>query len=274
GAALDVFEQEPPWDSPLLELEQCVFTAHLGGSTAEAQERAAQEIVKGVVDVLKGRAVRAAVNLPPLDADGLKVLGPYLTLAEKLGKLLSQLVKGRATELAVEYSGEFPREPRILGIAALKGLLDPILNEALSFVAAPAVAKERGIRVTESVAPQPRDYLNLLTLVVRADGQTRVASGTTFGGEPRIVHLDGYRVDAVPAGHMFILKNVDVPGVIGHIATLLGENRINIAQVTWGRDRPGGTAMTAINVDQPPPQGLVDQIKALPYVLSAEQVAL
>ncbi|MDI6784864.1 MAG: phosphoglycerate dehydrogenase, partial [bacterium] len=252
GAALDVYEEEPPLNSPLLELENCVTTPHLGASTEEAQVKVAVEIAHQVVDALKGRTVRNAINVPAIEPEVLALIRPYLTLAEKLGSLQAQLAEGRIQEVRVHYSGDVCKcNVAPITVAIVKGMLDPILNETVNYVNAPFLAKERGIKVIESKSSEAEDFATLIAVTIKTETKESTAVGALFGkNDPRIVRLDGFHVDAVPFGYMVILSNEDMPGIIGSVGVTLGKHKINIAGLTLGRKEKGGLAVTGLNVDE------------------------
>ena len=277
GAALDVFEQEPPAkDHPLFGLPQVVVTPHLGASTEEAQLNVAIEVAKQVADALLGRGIRNAVNMPSVDAQTLKVLQPYIVLGERLGAMASQLSGGQVAEVRVTYVGEvtgYDASP--ITLAVLKGLLAPMVGENVNYVNASLIAAERGIRVVEAKANRLEEFANLLAVDVRSNGNTLTIQGTLSARrQPRIVKIDRYFVEAAPEGYMLILKNEDKPGLIGQLGTLLGEAKINIAGMTNGRDKPGGTAITVVNIDNAVPVAVLDKVKRLAHVLDAKLLKL
>lgn len=276
GAALDVYEQEPPLESPLLDLENCVTTPHLGASTEEAQVNVAIEIAEQVVDALKGRTVRNAINVPAIEPEVLTLIRPYLTLAEKLGSLQAQLAEGGIQEVRVHYSGEVCKyNVSPITVAIVKGILDPILNETVNYVNAPFLAKERGIKVIESKSSEAEDFATLIAVTVKTETKESSAVGTLFGkNDPRIVRLDGFHIDAVPFGYMIILSNEDVPGIIGSVGVTLGKHKINIAGLALGRKEKGGLAVTGLNVDEFVPDNVLAEIRKLPHVLGAKLVKL
>ena len=276
GAAIDVFEQEPPKDHPLLKLEQVICTPHLGASTQEAQLNVAIEVAKQVADALLGRGIRNAVNMPSLDAQTLKVLQPYILLGERLGSLGAQLSGGQVAEIRVTYVGEVTEhDTSAVTLAILKGVLAPMVGENVNYVNASLIAAERGVRVVEAKASRMDEFANLLALDVRSDGTTLTLQGTLSARrEPRIVKIDRYFVEAVPEGYMLILKNQDRPGLIGALGTLLGESKINIAGMSNGRDRPGGTAITVVNVDNHVPPNVLNRVRKLRHVLDAKLIKL
>jgi len=276
GAAIDVFEQEPPKDHPLLKLPQVAVTPHLGASTEEAQLNVAIEVAKQVADALLGRGIRNAVNMPSVDAQTLKVLQPYIVLGEKLGSLASQLSGGKIAEVHVTYVGEMTsHDTAPVTLAVLKGLLTPVVGENVNYVNASLIAAERGIKVVEAKATQMDEFANLLALEIRSDGTTLVLNGTLSARrEPRIVKIDRYFVEASPDGYMLIIRNEDKPGLIGSLGTLLGASKINIAGMSNGRDKPGGMAITVVNIDNPVSAQVLEQVKKLKHVLDAKLIKL
>lgn len=274
GAALDVFEQEPITSSPLFGLSNFICTPHLGASSEEAQENVAVEIAQQVVDYLQKGIIRNAVNAPSMDPELYKVLKPYLTLSEKLGRLASQLAEGRMHEVRIDYRGEIAGyDPAPLTAAVVKGALDPFMENAVNYVNALALAKGRSIRVVESKVLEEADYTSLITVAIRSDRGASEVAGTLFSHrEPRVVRIDEFRLEAVPEGYLLIFSNLDVPGVIGTIGTLLGKNQVNIAGMQLGRERPGGRALSVVNVDTAVPVHVLDEIRRLPNIVFVKLV--
>lgn len=276
GAGLDVFEKEPPLESPLLELDNVVVTPHLGASTEEAQIKVSIATVEQVIDVLKGRSIRNAVNVPTLDPQLLHELGPYITLAEQLGKLIVQLTDEKIKELIIEYRGsitEYVLSP--LTLSVIKGLLEPVVGNTLNYVNAPIIAKESGIKITESKSSTSTDFINLITVKVITEKGERLVSGTIFGKkEPRIVNIDGYDMGAVLSSNILVLFNIDKPGVVGNVGTILGEAGINIAGFNMGRKEAGGKAVTVLNIDSAIPEEILSKLFSLPNILDVRTVKL
>jgi D-3-phosphoglycerate dehydrogenase len=275
GAALDVFEQEPPpKDHPLLQLEQVVAVPHLGASTQEAQLNVAIEVAKQVADALLGRGIRNAVNMPSVDAQTLKVLQPYLVLGERIGSIAAQLSGGQVAEVRVTYVGEITaHDTSSVTLAILKGILAPMVGENVNYVNASLIASERGVKVVEAKASRMDEFATLLSVDVLADGHTLTLQGTLSARrEPRIVKINRYFVEVAPQGYLLIIRNEDKPGLIGQLGTLLGESRINIAGMSNGRDKPGGMAITVVNIDSDVPQKVLEQVKKLRHVLDVKLI--
>jgi D-3-phosphoglycerate dehydrogenase / 2-oxoglutarate reductase len=276
GAGLDVFDREPPWGSPVLDLEPVVVTPHLGASTEEAQTQVAVAIAQQVADLLLRGMVRHAVNAPSVDPELLRELAPYLSLAVKLGSFLGQLAEGRMAEARLTYAGEIASHSiQPLTVTFLRGLLGVILEENVSDVNAPYLARQRGLRVVEAKTPVSENYASLLTAELVTDrGRWQVAGTLFHRREPRIVQVDGFDLEAHAAGWMVVLSNDDVPGVIGRIGTLFGAHGINIAGMQLGRQRPGGRAVSVLSLDSAVPDPTLAELRALPSIRSARLVRL
>jgi D-3-phosphoglycerate dehydrogenase / 2-oxoglutarate reductase len=276
AAALDVFEKEPPGDSPLMGLDNFICTPHLGASTKEAQENVALAVAEQIVDYLLNGVIRNAVNVPSVSANLLERVKPYLTLAERMGAFQAQILQGAPTEVSIEYLGEvslFDTQP--MTVSLLKGLLTPALRDVVNFVNAPLLAKERGIKITESKSETANDFLNQITLKVKTQEKDSTISGTLFGKfEPRIVRLNNFRLEAVPEGHMLLITSVDRPGVIGAIATTLGKHSINIERMTVGQEKDQGMNIILLTTDQILLPSVLKDVAGLPPVVSVQAVEL
>jgi len=277
GAAVDVFEQEPPPpDHPLLRFEQVVVTPHLGAATDEAQAAVALAIADQVADALVRGIVANAVNLPAMDAEMLREQAPYLGLAAAMGRFLAQMAEGRMAEARLTYAGDVATRPTAaLTLAFLRGVLGTILAEHVTDVNAMLIARSRGLRVTETSTTESADYASLLTAELRTDRAGSSVAGTLFHRrEPRFVAIDGFSLEAVPQGFMLVFANQDVPGVVGRIGTLCGRHGINIAGMQLGRERRGGRAVSILNLDDPMPPAALDEIRAMPDIVFARLVRL
>lgn len=276
GAALDVFEKEPPENNPLLTLDNLICTPHLGASTEEAQENVAVAVADQVADYLVHGTIRHAVNFPSIPSDQIPRLQPYITLAEKLGSFCCQTFEGGATELVIEYLGEAASiNTAPVTIAAIKGYLAPILLETVNFVNAPFIAKERGIEVKETKSDEAGDYHNMIAIRIRSGKKESYVAGTLFSKkDPRIILIDTFKVEIVPQGELLLLYNNDKPGVIGNIGLTLGKYNINIARMHFGRESAGGMAISVASVDSTPAPEVIEELRKLPNILSLKLISL
>ena len=276
GAALDVYEKEPVTKSPLFELDNCLFTPHLGASTREAQTGVAVTVARQIIDFLKKGIIRNAVNFMSLPQDLEIKLRPYCQLNEKLGQLLTGLLQSHLSQVEVRYNGEltsFDTKPLTTGL--LVGLLRPVMGETVNYINAHLLAKERGIEIIETKTNYLEDFANLITVVGKGSKEEWSLCGTIFGqDDPRIVRINGFHVDAVPKGSMLILVNDDRPGVIGDVGGLLGEKGVNIAGMTCGRKEKGKRAITVLNIDEPLSPDILNQVRSLPKIISCQVVSL
>jgi D-3-phosphoglycerate dehydrogenase len=262
GAALDVFVDEP-YTGPLLELDNVVVTPHLAASTGEAQDRAGVIVAEQVVAALDGGLVSNAVNIPVIGADDLEVLGPYVPLASRLGRIAMELSDGSTEEIVITVYGALADyDARLLTVAALNGAFQGRADRPVNYVNAPLIAAERGIQVKEERSHSARDYTNLVRVELRSAGsQVRVA-GTTIGSDhrPWLVNILGFEIE-LELAPLFVLCLYDEPGVIGRVGTLFGEAGVNIAGMTVSRSRRGEKALMALTVDSAPPPELVERLR-------------
>ncbi len=273
GAALDVFETEPPTDSPLLTLDQIIVTPHLGASTAEAQVNVAVSVAKQCIEVLNGGSAKYVVNAPMVPPELAEVLEPYAQLAEKMGRFVIQIASGRLSSVECIYGGElsaYAGSMKFVTRLALKGLLDPILQQPVNIVNADFIAKERGITVSETVTQESSGFKNLITIRIKTDKGEETVSGTVFfKGRSRIVAVGGYTMDMIPEGYVIVSRHLDKPGVIGRASTILGKCNINIAGMQVGRINPGDKAIMILNVDSEVPAEVMEEIRGMPGIFTA-----
>ena len=280
GAALDVFEQEPPPpDHPLLGLEEVIVTPHLGASTTEAQEGVAVTVAEQMRDYLVTGTLRGAVNVPSLGAKELNTLRPYISLADALGRFQAQLVDSGVREVRLEYAGEIvDLDAAPVTRSFLAGLLRDV-STRVNIVNAFLIAEERGISVTTTYIRAGADAVPAIRTIVVTSGGEQTLAGTIFGygeqtREGRITEIDGFRIEAIPQGHMLVMRNRDVPGVIGRVGTILGERGVNISRFHLGRRERGGEAMAVIETDAPLSSDVLDELHGLEAVISARQIEL
>ena len=263
GAALDVFSSEP-YSGPLLELENVVVTPHLAASTEEAQDRAGMIVAEQVTAALEGGLVTNAVNIPSIGAEDLEVLGPFIPLAAKLGRLAMELASGRAERITLTYYGTLSDyDTRLLTVAALNGAFQGRVDQVVNYVNAPVVAAELGIEVAEERRRASRDFTNLIRVAVSNAEEVRVA-GTTIGRDHRrwLVSALGFELEMELAPLLAFFRYDDIPGVIGRVGTLFGEASVNIANMAVSRTRRGDKALMALSLDTPAPPELVDRLGA------------
>jgi len=281
GAALDVFPEEPITDYPLFKgYDNVVVTPHLGASTAEAQDRAGVQTAEQVVAALTGGVVSTAVNIPAISAEDQEVLGPFLPLCERLGRLGVGLAESSSVdEVAIEFLGRIAeRDTRLLTLAVLNGVLAGHTEEDVNYVNAPSLAEERGIRVAETKRAQARDFTDLVRVTVAAgEDRTRVV-GTTLGSRhrPHLLEAWGQRFNLQMDDHIALFRYSDVPGMIGRVGTMFGDRGVNISAAAVGHGGRGddGLAVMVLTTDVPVPQDLVEEIAASDGFIAGRAVSL
>lgn len=276
GAAVDVFRHEPVEpDNPLLWVDDIIVTPHLGASTEAAQENVATATAKQVVAAFEEKPVMNALNAPSVDESSFPTIQPYIDLADTAGKIAVQLFDDRIERVEISYAGDIAEEDiDLVTASALKGVFEP-LQWQVNAVNAPRIADQRGIDVAERKTHQSEDFQSLVTVTVANDGESISVDGTQFAGnDPRIVRIAGYRVDAIPHGHMLIAYNEDKPGVIGFIGSVLGEADVNIAGMFNGRETIGGEALSVYNLDDPVSDDVLEELNADERITETKYISL
>jgi D-3-phosphoglycerate dehydrogenase len=276
AAAIDVHCEEPPSDWRLAQHPRVVATPHIGAQTEEAQERVGTDIALQIRDLLKGGVIQQAVNFFSFSADVFDHVRPAMDLAERLGRFLGQVCPGTPERIEIGLYGEF-REMDVKPLlpAAVAAILRSHVPQGLTIVNACAVAKERGVQVLESTSSSPIAFANLMAVRLKTSEAEVSVAGTVFGrNHPRLVDVDGVEVDAIPQGHMLLVKNEDTPGVIGHVGTLLGDRKVNIARMTVGRKPGSGRAIMLIEVDGEVPMEVLGEVLSISGVRDARSVYL
>lgn len=274
AAGLDVYTLEPPTtDNPLVCRDDVVLTAHLGANTVEAQGRVGTEILERTVMALKGDYSRGIVNAAALSPEVMAALGTHLALGEVLGRVVAQLGRGRVRELEIELAGDYPIDPDPIATAVIKGLLEPVLDQAPNYVNAPAIARDRDIRVSKVRAARGRGYTtHVLVTAVTDDGHASVG-GTVLAGRPRITSIDGYALEIRPEGTMLVCTNYDRPGAVGRVGTVLGEAGVNINSMQLSRVSDDGLAMFVLTLDQAPSDAVLDVLRSMTDVIKTLRMA-
>lgn len=275
AAALDVFEQEPPENCRLLELDNVIVTPHLGALTLEAQANVALQVSEQVIKALQGDPIVSAVNVPALMPEAKAALEPFLPLMRVMGSFYLQMFGGSVDEIELTYSGEVSSLP--LGpmtISCLIGFLRHVVGDGVNWVNAPHIARERGITVKESSTTEVKNYSNLITLTARAGNEVHHLAGTLLNNDMRIVTVDDYRIEIIPSNYMLVTTHHDRPGVVGKIGSLLGDEGVNIASMQLGRKTEGGEAMMALQVDEKMSEETVDKVKDLDIIDMARFVEI
>jgi D-3-phosphoglycerate dehydrogenase len=276
GAALDVFAQEPPKDSPLLNNEKVIVTPHLGASTQEAQANVAIDSAEQIISVLNGQPVRYAVNAPLISAEMMPILAPYVRVATAVGRMIAQLGEGQMSSIDIGYEGEISKyDLTAVKAAVIGGLLQEISEERINVVNANLVAKRRGLRVTEHKDSACENYTSLITVAVTTSAGVATCAGTVMRGELHIVRVNDYWIDIVPKGGFFLFSDHrDRPGIIGAVGNVTGSSDINVSSMQLARLKPRGQALMVLELDETLNEAQIKQILAIPDIFTAKLVKL
>ncbi len=278
GVALDVFSKEPPppeFIDQLRRFENVSLSPHIGANTHESQENVAVIVAQQVLKALRGQTVEYVVNAPFPDLSVLTLIKPHLDLAEKMGRFMVQWAEEGIREVHVEVRGDISEHFHPISAAVLKGILEEVVDFPVNIINASYVARDRGIKVEELSSEETPDFKHYIKVVVRSNGSEKVVAGTVLEGQLlRIVQIDRYRVDIEPEGILLVFENKDVPGVIGRIGSILGSARVNIAGFRLGRERKGGIALGILNLDDPVPEHILEDLRGIPEILFVKQVIL
>jgi len=275
GAALDVFAEEPPGNMRLVRHPKVIATPHIAGMTEEAQRDVALSVARQVIDVLAGNQPSNPVNAPALTPEQQQRLGPYLGLARRLGTLCAQILVGPVSSIHVTVAGApVDSEPSLIAAAVLEGLLSHASVTPVNIVNARLVARNRGIAVGETIAPQPNPFASLVSVKVTTEEGDQTIDGTIMHGMPYVVRVHGFWITFVPAGRLLYTEHVEQPGILGRMGTLLGDAGINISFLQVGRHSRGGRGVMIVGVDDNVSEATLEAIRNLPSVLSARRVML
>lgn len=276
GAAIDVFEQEPPpKDHPLVLSDKTVCTPHLGASTKEAQSKVAIDIANQIADYALNGVIKNSINVPPVSVEIQKQLSPYLDLSEKLARFVSFISEFPIHQIEIEYWGEISKaETKILTQGIIKSILSPHL-EGINYVNAPSIARSRGIKIKEVKAQEHEDFTTLLVIRLKSKKGENAAYGTVFGKkEPRLIRVNKIAVDADLAGNILLVYSNDKPGIIAGIATVLAKKGFNIGGMHFGRESVGGLSASLLDVDQNVDEAVSKELEALPNVIAIKRIDL
>ena len=276
AAGLDVFEIEPlPADSPLRSAPNVTFTPHLGASTEEAQENVGVEVAEQIRDYLLAGIVRNAVNMPSVDAATLAAVRPYLQLGRRLGQLLSQLAEPNIERLTVVYQGTITQHTTApVTRAVLEGFLRAAAGPEMNQVNVMRFAERLGLTVSDTKLSEPCDFSELLTVEVRRGEKVYSVAATFFGGQPRIVRLNGQAIEAATEGNLLVIENRDRPGIVGFLGQLLARHNLNIANMTLARQQPGGLALSIFQLDATPDRSVLQELLQEKDIFSAKLIVL
>ncbi|MCY4146777.1 MAG: phosphoglycerate dehydrogenase [Chloroflexi bacterium] len=276
GVALDVWDEEPPFNSPLIGMDNVIHTPHIGDNTAEARQDLSLQIARQVIDALADRDYRNVVNMPLLPGLSYDEIRPYMQLAEGIGTLQHALARSPIRRIAIEIIGEDMNGLiKAMTVGILKGLLSPFLGDQVSYVNAPLLAAERGWQITQAKGIQISEYRNVITCQITMDDSEEISiAGALFDQQPMIVQINDYRVNFEPRGHLLIMGSYDKPGVIGRVGTLMAQRDVNIASWHTGRAEPGGNTLTALSFDEDLPDDVMETLRAQDFIRHVHQLRI
>jgi len=277
GVAVDVWNEEPPFSSPLIGLDRVIHTPHIGDNTVEARQDLSLQIVQQVIDALDDRDFRNVVNMPLLPGVEFAEIRPYMQLAEGIGALQHVLSRSSIRRIAIEIIGDDMNgliKPMTVGI--LKGMLRPLLGDHVSYVNAPVLAAQRGWQITQAKGIKISEYSNVITCQTTLDDgeEISIAGALLDRQKPYIMQINDYRVHFEPRGHLLIMGSFDRPGVIGQVGSLMAENGINIASWHTGRAEPGGNTLTVLNFDEALPEALMEILREQDFIRHVHQLQI
>ncbi|WP_342304357.1 phosphoglycerate dehydrogenase [Methanolobus sp. ZRKC5] len=275
GAAIDVFVNEPPFDSPLIDCKTLIATPHLGASTKEAQINVAVSVAEEVVSVLNGGPAKSAINIPSVKPEIMTMLAPYIQLAETMSSACAQLLGKNYEKIEISYNGDISeKDTRPITVAALKGMLQVALGSAVNYVNSSSLAKSRKVEVVESKSETTEEFTSTIKVEITMDEEKVSIIGTVVGGKGKIININGEHVDIIPTGYMIVAKHINKPNVIGPCCILLGKNNINISGMQVGRADIGGTTIMALNVDSEVPDPILKEMRSVEGIIDAKLIHL
>ncbi|WP_340817682.1 phosphoglycerate dehydrogenase [Methanolobus sp. WCC4] len=275
GAAIDVFVNEPPLDSPLLDCETLIATPHLGASTQEAQVNVAVSVAEEVVSVLNGGTAKNAINIPSVKPEVMTMLAPYIQLAETMSSACAQLLGKNYEKIEIAYNGEISeKDTRPVTVAAVKGMLQVALGSAVNYVNAGSLAKSRKVDVVESKSETTEEFSSTIKVEITMGDEKTSITGTVVGGKGKIININGEHVDLIPTGYLIVANHINKPNVIGPCCIILGKNNINISGMQVGRAEIGGSTIMALNVDSEVPEPILQEMRAVEGMIDAKLIKL
>ncbi len=275
GAAIDVFVNEPPFESPMLECDNLIATPHLGASTEEAQVNVAISVAEEVVAVLGGGIAKNAINIPSVKPEVMAVLAPFIQLAETMSKACAQLLGKNYEKIEISYQGDIAgKDTRPVTVAAVKGMLQVALGSAVNYVNANSLAKSRKVGVIESKSQTADEYASIIRITITKGNESQSITGTVIGNAGKIIGINEEHVDIAPSGYIIVAKHINKPNVIGPCCIVLGKNNINISGMQVGRVPIGNVTIMALNVDSEVSEPILQEMRSVEGILDAKLIKL